>query len=383
MKKNKKKIFFNIPYFSQHALENIKKLHNLNKYSENGYFSKKCEKWLENTIHCKEALLVNSCTSALEICSMLINIKPGDEIILPSYTFVTTANAFVSRGARPIFVDIDKKTLNLDTKQIEDKITKKTKAIIIVHYAGISCDIDEIIRIKKKYNVYLIEDAAQAILSKYKGKYLGSIGDLATLSFHDSKNIHCGTGGALLINNKKFHKRAHQIKNKGTNRHLFDKGEVKKYSWVDIGSAYSINEINAAYLCSQLKIAKKIISQRNSIWKLYHSEFKNLEFKKLIIRPVVPKYSKTNGHMYYILVQKKFRDRIIKFLEKRGIFALFHYLPLHNSFFFRKNFKNRINLENTELISKTIIRLPMHRDINIKKIKYIKKIIEKFFENKI
>ena len=272
-----KNIFFNIPHQLEDKVKTIKKLSQLNHYSSNGHFTNKCQKWLVKNIKCKEALLLNSCTSALEICALLLNIKKNDEIIMPSYTFVSTANAFVLRGGKPIFVDIDAKNLNIDPIKIEKAISKKTKAIVVVHYAGISCDIDSILKIANKYNLYVIEDAAQAILSSYKGRPVGSIGDLAALSFHDSKNIHCGEGGALLINNKKFIKRAKIIRDKGTNRDDFNKNIVKKYMWVDLGSSYGLSEINAVLLYSQLLKAKSIIKNRIKIWNNYHHLFYKIE----------------------------------------------------------------------------------------------------------
>ena len=299
-----KKIYFNSPILCNYK-KNFNKIIQLKNYSSNGYFSKKSSKWLIENLKVKDALLVHSCTAALEMCALLLNIKKGDEIIMPSYTFVSTANAFVLRGGTPVFVDIDSKTLNIDPNKIEKAITKKTKAIVAVHYAGISCDMDPILKIAKKYKLYVIEDAAQAILSSYKGRPLGSIGDLATLSFHDSKNIHCGEGGALLINNKKFIKRAKVIRDKGTNRDLFNQNMIKKYTWVDLGSSYGLSEINAAFLYGQLKQAKKIITKRLAIFNYYHKLLENLEIKKLIKRPTIPTYAKVNGHMYYILVKKQ------------------------------------------------------------------------------
>ena len=271
-----KKTFFNIAHFNNDALSNIKKLKFMNHYSGSGnaYFSKKCTDWLKKNIKCKEALLVQSCTAALEMCAILLNIKLGDEIIMPSYTFVSTANAFVLRGGKPVFVDIDSKTLNINPQDIEKAINKNTKVIVVVHYAGIACDMDAIMKIAKKNKLYVIEDAAQAILSTYKNKTLGSIGDLATLSFHETKNVHCGEGGALLVNNKKFIKRAKIIRDKGTNRDAFNKNLVKKYTWKDIGSSYSLSEIGAAFLYSQLMTAKTIIKKRLLIWNQYNEIFK-------------------------------------------------------------------------------------------------------------
>ena len=379
-----KKIPFNIPYCTGNELLNINKIKFNNHFSGSGraYFSKKCTDWLIKNIKCKDALLVHSCTAALEMCAILLNIKPGDEIIMPSYTFVSTANAFVLRGGKPVFVDIDSKTLNIDPKNIEKSITKKTKAIIVVHYAGISCDMDLIMKIAKKNKLIVIEDAAQAILAKYKTKQLGSIGDLATLSFHETKNIHCGEGGALLINNKKFIKRAKVIRDKGTNRDDFNKNLVKKYSWTDIGSSYCLSEINASFLYAQLKKAKNITKQREQLWNIYHDYFKELELQKKIIRPHIPEYSKNIGHMYWICTEKKYRNKIIGYLKTKNINSLFHYVPLHNSSFNKKILKNKINLRITELKSKSIIRMPLYVGLKKREIILIVNYIKKFFLKK-
>jgi dTDP-4-amino-4,6-dideoxygalactose transaminase len=365
-----KKIFFNYPILNNYR-KYLNKIIQLKNYSSNGYFSKKCSKWLIKNLKTKEALLVHSCTAALEMCALLLKIKQGDEIIMPSYTFVSTANAFVLRGGIPVFVDIDSKTLNIDPSKIEKAITKKTRAIVAVHYAGVSCDMDPILKIAKKYKLYVIEDAAQAILSSYKGRPLGSIGDLATLSFHDSKNIHCGEGGALLINNKKFIKRAKIIRDKGTNRDDFNNNIVKKYTWVDLGSSYGLSEINAAFLYGQLKQAKKIITKRLAIFNYYHKLLENLEIKKLIKRPTIPTYAKVNGHMYYILVKNNKRDKLIKHLQQKKINTVFHYIPLHSSPFGKLKATTKSTMNNTNTIANTLLRLPMHQSINNLDIKII------------
>ena len=377
----KKKILFNIPSPGNDEINNILNLNKFKHYSANGFFTEKCQQWLKKTIKCKEALLVHSCTAALEICALLLNIKKGDEIIMPSYTFVATANAFVLRGGTPVFVDIDSKTLNIDPNKIEKAITKKTKAIIAVHYAGISCDMDPILKIAKKYKLYVIEDAAQAILSSYKGRPLGSIGDLATLSFHESKNIHCGEGGALLINNKKFLRRAKIIRDKGTNRDDFNNNIVKKYTWVDLGSSYGLSEINAAFLYSQLKQAQKITRKRLAIFQLYHKLLENLEIQKLIKRPTIPSYAKANGHMYYILVKNNKRDKLIKYLQQKKINTVFHYIPLHSSPFGKLKAITKSTMQHTNMISNNLLRLPMHYELKNKDIKIICKNIFDFFNN--
>jgi len=302
-------------------------------------------------------------------------------VIMPSYTFVSTANAFVMRGGRPVFVDIDPTTCNIDSSKIEQAITKKTKAIVAVHYAGVSCDMDPIVAIARKYKLYIIEDAAQAILSSYKGKPLGSIGDLATISFHETKNIHCGEGGALIINNSKFIKRAKIIRDKGTNRDLFNQNMVKKYTWVDYGSSYGLSEINAAFLYSQLKQAKKITGKRLAIFKLYHKLLENLEIKKLITRPTIPTYAKANGHMYYILIKNNKRDKLIKHLQQKKINTVFHYIPLHSSPFGKLKATTKSTMHNTNKISNTLLRLPMHLRLNKKNIIRCTNELLNFFKN--
>ena len=376
----KRAISFNKPIHTGKEIKNISSLSIKNHFSSNGFFTQKCSKWLIKNIKCKEALLVHSCTAALEICAILLNIKAKDEIIVPSYTFVSTANAFVLRGGKPVFVDIDPETLNIDPNEIERAITKKTRAIVAVHYAGISCDMDPILKIAKKYKLYVIEDAAQAILSSYKGRPLGSIGDLATLSFHDSKNIHCGEGGALLINNKKFIKRAKIIRDKGTNRDDFNNNIVKKYTWIDLGSSYGLSEINAAFLYSQLKQAQKITTKRLAIFKLYNKLLENLEIKKIIKRPTIPSYAKANGHMYYILVKNNKRDKLIKYLKQKKINTVFHYIPLHSSHFGKLKAITKSGMQNTKMIANTLLRLPMHNKLQNKEVKKICFAISNFFK---
>jgi dTDP-4-amino-4,6-dideoxygalactose transaminase len=303
---------------------------------------------------------------------LVINSKKDESALLMAGNKITDFNEakFINEKPNLSF----KKALNIDPKKIEKAITKKTKAIVAVHYAGVSCDMDAILKIAKKYKLYVIEDAAQAILSSYKGRPLGSIGDLATLSFHDSKNIHCGEGGALLINNKKFIKRAKILRDKGTNRDDFNNNVVKKYTWVDIGSSYGLSEINAAFLYAQLLKAKSIIKERIKIWNRYHYLFSKLEKEKKITRPTIQSYIKSNGHVYYVIVKKKIRDQLIKYLKSQKIFAIFHYVPLHSSNFFMKYNKNKFNLPNTDLLSNSLIRLPLNSKINSRE---QKKIFEK------
>ena len=375
-----KKIFFNSPTAGKNEILNIIKLKKLNLYSSGGFFTKKCVSWLKKNINCKDALLTNSCTSALEMCALLLNIRKGDEVIMPSYTFVSTANAFVLRGGKPVFVDVDPDTCNIDPLKIKQALSKKTKAIVVVHYAGVSCDMDPILKIAKQHKIYVIEDAAHAILSTYKGKPLGSIGDLATLSFHETKNIHCGEGGALLINNSKFIKRAKIIRDKGTNRDLFNQNKVKKYTWVDYGSSYGLSEINAAFLYSQLKQAKKITKKRLNIFNEYHQQLESLEIKKLIKRPTIPKYTMHNAHIYYLIVRKNQRNKLIKFLKHKKINTVFHYIPLHSSPYGKLKIKVQTTMHNTNFISNNLLRLPMHFYLSRKDIKQCTNQIKSFFK---
>jgi dTDP-4-amino-4,6-dideoxygalactose transaminase len=369
----KNHIPFNKPLFFRNSLIDINNLKYKKHYSSDGFFSKKCSEWLVKNIKCKQALMVNSCTTALEMCAILMDIKKNDEIIMPSYTFVSTANAFVMRGGKPVFVDIEKSTLTICLKNIEKAITKKTKAIVAVHYAGISPDMDKLVNLCKKNKIFLVEDAAQAIYCSYKNRMLGSFGDLACLSFHETKNIHCGQGGALLINNSKFIERAKILRDKGTNRNQFEKNLVKKYTWVDIGSSYGLSEINCAYLYCQLLKIKKIIHKRIKIWNLYFKYFSKL---KNIQNPQIPKYNKHNGHIYYVILKNFFlRDKILKVFNKEKINAVFHYVPLHSSKAGKKYARISGNLSNTVLISKSLIRLPLFYDF---KISYVKKIFNIF-----
>ena len=371
-------IKFNKPSFSL----KFKDLSKIKNFSSNGLFTKKCQRWLNKELKCKEAILTHSCTAALEMCALLLNIKEGDEIIMPSYSFVSTANAFVLRGGKPVFIDIDPNTCNIDPLKIKQAISKKTKAIVVVHYAGVSCDMDPIVKIAKQHKLYVIEDAAQAILSTYKGKPLGSIGDLATLSFHETKNIHCGEGGALLINNQKFIKRAKVLRDKGTNRDLFNQNMVNKYTWVDYGSSYGLSEINAAFLYSQLIHAKKITKRRITIFNEYHKKLKSLEIKKFIKRPSIPNYSKHNAHIYYLIVKKNQRDKLIKHLKQKKINSVFHYIPLHSSSFGKTKTQTRTKMINTNKISKNLLRLPMHTGISKKNLGRVVNRIMNFFNEK-
>lgn len=377
-----KKIDFNTPYLTGLEFKYIKDS-TKNLLSGNGNYTKKCEMEIKKICKSNNALLTNSCTSSLEIIAHLMNISPGDEIIVPSYTFVSSANAFLLRGAKIVFVDIDLDTLNIDIKSIEKVITKKTKGIVVVHYAGVSCDMKKLIELANQYSLLVIEDSAQAICSTYKGKHCGTIGDFGAISFHATKNINCGEGGAVLINkNPKLFERAEIIREKGTNRSNFIKGKINKYTWVDIGSSYVNSELNSAYLLAQLQNAKKITSKRMKIWNKYHTEFLDLEKKECFKRPSIPNDCSHNAHIYYILTKNKIeRTNLINFLLEKNIEATFHYLPLHLSKLAKKFFQKKISkLLNTISVSERIVRLPLWPHMTYENelvIKYIKKFYNK------
>ncbi len=375
-----KKIVFNNPFFFNNFKKNLNSILSSNTRETSGgkKYYRKCSIFLEKKLRAKKAIITNSCTSALEISALLIDIKPGDEIIIPSYTFVSTANAFVLRGAKPVFVDIKKDTLNINEKLIEKSITKKTKAIVVVHYAGEPCDMDSIKKIAKKHKLYLIEDAAQAIFSKYKKKFCGTIGDIGCISFHETKNITSCEGGAILINNKRFLKKASIIINKGTDREYFNKNLKKYYSWVGLGSSYIASEITCALLFSQLQNYKKIQSIRKKIWLNYKNNLNDLR-SDIVLNQIGKINSKNhNYHIYYLILKnKKLRDYVIKKLKKVGISAPFHYIPLHSTTMGKK-FKNKNKLNISEEISDRILRLPIWIGVNqFYIIKQLKNIINK------
>lgn len=304
-----------------------------NKISGDGFYGKKCQRWFEEKLQCKKALLTPSCTAALEMAALLIDIGPGDEVIMPSYTFVSTANAFVLRGAKIVFVDVRPDTMNIDEKKIEAAITKRTKAIVPVHYAGVSCEMDQIMTIAKKYNLFVIEDAAQAMMSIYDDLPVGTKGHIAAYSFHETKNYTSGgEGGLLIINDEKFVNRAEIIREKGTNRSLFFRGQVDKYTWVDYGSSYLPSEIQSAYLWGQLEKTEDILSNRMITWSAYHEAFSELSNKGLVEIPNVPVKCEHNAHMYYMkLGGLEERSAFIEFLRDKDIMAVFHYIPLHSA----------------------------------------------------
>lgn len=324
---------FNKPPYTGNEEKYIAQTLGSGKISGDGPFGKKCEQWFETTLGCRRALLTSSCTHALEMCALLLDIQPGDEIILPSYTFVSTANAFVLRGARCVFVDIRPDTLNIDETKIEAAITPRTKAIVVVHYAGVCCTMDTINAIAHRHGLCVIEDAAQAMLSTYKGTYAGTMGNLGTYSFHESKNYtSAGEGGLLIVNDARYCERAEILREKGTNRSKFFRGQIDKYTWVDVGSSFLLNDVSAAYLWGQLEKASDILQQRMQAWELYYQLLSPLKEKGVLELPVIPPECTHNGHMFYIKTRSlDERTRLLEFLKANDIYAVFHYVPLHSS----------------------------------------------------
>jgi len=374
------KIPFNKPCYTgnedKYVLDSMRSLH----ISGNGPYTKKCEEWFENRLKCKRALLTSSCTHALEMAAILIDIKPGDEVIMPSYTFVSTANAFVLRGAKVVFVDIRPDTMNIDENLIENAITERTKAICVVHYAGVGCEMDKIMEIADKYNLYVIEDAAQGMMAEYKGKPLGTIGHLGAFSFHETKNYtSAGEGGLLIVNDDKFIERAEIIREKGTNRSQFFRGMVDKYTWVDIGSNYLMNDVSAAYLWGQLEVAEEINEFRLRAWNRYYNGLLELEREGFIELPTVPKHCRHNGHIFYIKVENlRIRTELLSFLKEQGIQAAFHYVPLHSSPAGQRYGRFHGVDKFTTKESERLIRLPLFFNIKDEEIDYVIESIYRF-----
>ena len=374
------KVPFNVPYMTGKELEYIALAHKNGMLAGDGPFTEKCSEWLRNVIGCQRALLTHSGTAALEMAAILGNIQPGDEIIMPSFTFVSTANAFVLRGGVPVFVDIRPDTLNIDERLIEAAITPKTRAIVPVHYAGVGCEMNVIMDIAKRHNLLVIEDAAHGVLAEYRGLKLGSMGHLAALSFHETKNIISGEGGALLINDEQFIDRAEIIREKGTNRSRFFRGEVDKYTWVDIGSSFLPGELIAAFLFAQMEDGAYITEQRMNIWRCYHSEFEQLENNGSLSRPIIPDNCIHNAHMYYILLSdEKKRKHLIDALNNESISAVFHYQPLHASPAGRRYGRASGVMEVTDRVSSSLVRMPMWIGMDLDTRIKISKHISTFF----
>jgi dTDP-4-amino-4,6-dideoxygalactose transaminase len=351
---------YNQPYLTGKELYYINDARKRGQLAGDGFYTKCCSEWLEQTTGAEKVLLTHSCTAALEMAAILVDIKPGDEVIMPSYTFVSTANAFVLRGGVPVFVDIRTDTLNIDETQIEAAITPRTRAIVPVHYAGVSCEMDTIMEIAKRYNLLVIEDAAQGIMASYKGRALGSIGHLGTYSFHETKNVISGEGGALLINDSRLRERAEIIREKGTDRSKFFRGQIDKYSWVDIGSSYLPGEVTAAFLWAQLQEASEITLRRKKSWNIYHAYLTTLSYEYEIQFSSEQAQRLLNAHLFYIVLKNaEARQRFISRMQNKGINCVFHYVPLHSSLAGQKYGQCKVEMRNTEYISSGLVRLPM------------------------
>lgn len=371
---------FNNPLITGKELEYIRQAIVSKRTSGDGTFTKQCQVWLTQQLGCRMSLLTHSCTAALEMAAILADVQPGDEVILPSYTFVSTANAFVLRGATPVFVDVRPDTLNLDESKVEAAITPKTKVIAPVHYAGVSCKMDTLKAIAERHNLLVIEDAAQGIRSFYKGKPVGSLGHLAAFSFHETKNVVCGEGGALAINDPALIERAEIIREKGTNRSKFFRGEVDKYTWVDVGSSFLPSDILAAFLLAQLEEVDLIIQQRMAIWNYYHQRLETLEQQGIARRPIIPADCQHNAHIYYLLVENlEVRTALIAHLKRKGIQSTFHYVPLHSAPAGLKYGRTTGELSVTDDLSDRLIRLPLGAGMTLTEAKYVSEEVLAFF----
>jgi dTDP-4-amino-4,6-dideoxygalactose transaminase len=351
---------FNRPYMTGRELAYIAEAHGNHKLAGDGPFTERCSRWLEERTGARKALLTHSCTAALDMAAILSGVGPGDEVIMPSFTFVSTANAFVLRGAVPVFVDIRPDTLNLDEARIDVAITPRTRAIVPVHYAGVGCEMESILDIARRNELLVIEDAAQGLMTRYRGRSLGAIGHLGAVSFHETKNVISGEGGALLVNDERFAARAEIIREKGTNRSSFFRGETDKYTWVDIGSSYLPGEIIAAFLWAQLEEAEAITARRKALWNRYHERFRELELAGRVRRPSIPEGCEHNAHLYYVLLPSlEQRTRLIARLKAIGIGAVFHYVPLHSSPAGRRLARVSGSMANTDGVSDRLLRLPL------------------------
>ena len=375
------RINFNVPPFTGREMINIKQAVDAQKICGDGQFTAKCNKWIENKTGCEKALLTTSCTHATELAALLADIRPGDEVIMPSYTFVSTADAFVLRGATPVFVDIRPDTMNIDETLIEDAITEHTKAIVPVHYAGVGCEMDVIMDIARRHNLMVIEDAAQGIMSTYKGQALGAIGDMGCFSFHETKNFSMGEGGALLMKDSRFIEDAEIFREKGTDRSKFFRGQVDKYRWVNYGSSYLPSDMNAAYLWAQLELADEITKARMDRWNQYDALLRDLADKGLIEQPFVPDYCTHNAHMYYIKVRDlEQRSDFINFMKSKDVLTVFHYVPLHTAPAGLKygRFHGEDNFTTRE--SDRLVRLPMYYALTEDDVNFICECVHEYFE---
>lgn len=373
------KIIFNKPYITGNEFKYVKKAIDSGHIAGNGKFSKKVENFFNINFGFRSSFVTTSCTDALEMSAILSNLSTQSEVIIPSYTFVSSANAFALRGAKIIFADSEKNTPNIDVSKISRLVSNKTKAILVMHYGGIACDMDPILELAKKNNLLVIEDAAQSINSYYKGAPLGSIGNFGTLSFHQTKNIVCGEGGLLIVNDKSFSKRAEIIYEKGTNRTQFMRGEIEKYGWVDIGSSFLASDIISAFLFAQLQKIETIQKMRLKIWNQYNNNLMDLLNINPLMLPFIPKYATNNAHVFYILCNNSNeRKNLIKYLNKNGVNATFHYSALHKSQFFKNSYKGE-NLNESIKWSSCLLRLPIYPNLKLSDVDYISSLILKFY----
>ncbi|HRI79074.1 MAG TPA: dTDP-4-amino-4,6-dideoxygalactose transaminase [Cyclobacteriaceae bacterium] len=374
-------IGFNKPYFTGKELDFIRDAVAREKLSGNGYYTQSCQQFFTKQYGFKKTLLTQSCTDALEMSALLLNIKPGDEVIVPAFTFVSSANAFALRGASLVFADSEEKTPNIDVNQVSQLITERTKALVVVHYAGVACDMDPVITLAKKHNLFVVEDAAQAINSFYKGKPLGSFGHLSCFSFHETKNIISGEGGMLVVNDDRFINRSEIIWEKGTNRSAFSRGEVDKYNWIDIGSSFLPSEITAAFLWAQLQEIEVIQRKRLTVWNRYQQGLQFQAQEGHLVLPYIPSYATNNAHMYYIMCRNvNERNALMAYLKDKGIQAIFHYLPLHESPFFVKQYKGK-QLTRSIQYSECILRLPFYTELSEQDIDHVINSIHQFYNS--
>lgn len=373
---------FNKPYLTGKEAHYMYQAVYTGKLSGNGVFTKKCQNFFEEKYGFKKALLTTSCTDALEMCAILCNVQPGDEVIVPSYTFVSSALAFVRQGAKIVFADSMASNPNIDADKLEALITPKTKVIVPVHYAGVACDMDKIMEIANRHNLFVVEDAAQAIDSYYKGRPLGSIGHLSAFSFHETKNIIAGEGGLLAINDERFIRRAEIIWEKGTNRSEFFRGEVNKYGWVDTGSSFLPSEVIAAFLWAQLENMEEIQNRRKILWNKYQDALKSLEENGLIKLPEIPDYATNNAHMFYLVCQSlEERTALIKYLKENGVLAVFHYLSLHLSDYYTSHNSDIPELPECDKFADCLVRLPLYFELKETEVDSITTFINKFYNH--
>jgi len=381
MNPNPTHIPFNLPCLTGQETAYFQQCLEKKKFSGDGPFTKKSTDLLCRLIGAERALLTTSCTDALEICALLLDLAPGDEVIVPSFTFVTSASAFALRGAKIVFVEIDPATMNIDPEKAKAAISPRTKAIVIVHYGGVSCDMDAILALAREHDIPVVEDAAQALMAKHKNTYLGTLGDLGCFSFHETKNLQCGEGGALIVNNSKYFERAEILREKGTNRSRFFRGQVDKYTWTDIGSSFLMSDLSAAFLLAQLENAAAITERRLSLWKRYHAALAGLEASGTVQLAKIPDYASPNGHLFYLkLANLLLREKFIAFLAKKNISAVFHYIPLHSSPAGRKCSIFHGSDSHTTIDSERLVRLPIYDAMDASEQGYVIGSVKEFFK---